>query len=201
MYGAMKEGANVGNIEAAIFPFTPFALYIIKIFMQMSRSIIDKDKLYTLLCNIKKKWLVFSVLTFIFIVVICMYSTINHQKIKQYYYTYQSRLFAQQEMSNWINENFSGKTIAISTHNYEIYNGTNINVSTDLSTEDFFDMAQLVTDKELDYISDNLKWDVIVTNETYRENRWPKTFDDYQALDPSEYPNNLPNIYVYIRKE
>lgn len=198
MYGAAKEGANEGNMEASIIVFMPFVVYMFLYYIKVMKDVFDKEKCMAKVSGIKNicalKWGigVLALVIYISLVSSCV------EQIKIYKTVYETRKYEQQKVAAWMNENYQGEKIAMTSHYYEVFNDADVDISTDFSTAYVFYMAELITDENLQEIREKEDWEVIITISAYGHQTWPKTFEGYRLLSPEESPTTLP-ICIYVK--
>lgn len=204
MYGAAKDGANDGNMEAAIIAFMPFVLLIIQKAFIFAKNHIDVNGL---LCSINEmkhkdnlKALVCSILIFVFFRDLGLLAVKTKHEIIQF----KNRIAVQKEFSNWLTENYKGKNIAYNAINYELLNDAEIKKTTDFYTFYVWKMGNLVSDEDLKAISEKESWDLIIAWPGLDDARFPITFGNFRRLPQSEYPD-VTQFYgnpveVFVRK-
>ena len=186
MYGSAKEGANQGNMEAAIIALLPFVLILIEKFYSYFLSLFNFNKLTNdLNDNILLKKILSSFILVFLVFFICFIGINSGKKISTYF----QRLEKQKEFSIWLTQNFKEKNVAYNTITYEILNYADIKKKTDLYTVLVWNMAGLLSDKQLKEISEKEAWDVIITGKGLDDAMFPLTFENFHKIDQSQYPD------------
>lgn len=197
MYGSAKEGANQGNMEAAIIALMPLALIGAKLgYYNFKEKVLIGKFFYTDSGkNVKMHFCVFLCLTSI---IIFTPRIIRNSK------SYRERITQEERFSQWLTQNYGGKHVTYNVYSYETLNGASVIKKSDLHTAYVWQMGELMPDDKLITISETECWDVIITLPGYDENVWPKTFSKYRKLNKNDYPDMSPvygdNFEVYIIK-
>lgn len=205
MFGAAKQGANTGNMEAAIIAFMPLVLCFIEKFYKYIKGILHREKYDGIFAdNVFRKKMKFvslcgSIILCLLINVVAIKSTITCL------WKYNERLAAESEFSKWISECYPECNVAYNTITYELLNHATVNKTTDLYTVSVWEMGKLIEDDDLKRIAEEEKWDVIITWPGLNDTKWPKTFEDFKKLEIEKYPNLKDyygeNVEVFARYE
>ena len=198
MYGSAKQGANQGNMEAAIIALMPFALKGSKcVYDIINEKISIGIHRYTYLAKQKVKYY-FGLCLCLICVAFFTPRIINNL------YAYNDRKMLEEKFSQWLTQNYNGRNVSYNVYSYEALNGASITKKTDLHTAYVWQMGELMSDDKLKTISETESWDVIITLPGHDENVWPKTFSEYRKLNQNEYPDMSAvygdNFEVYINK-
>ncbi len=189
MYGAAKDGANSGNMEAGLIALMPFCLIVMKCGYNYFKKYIDTKGIANSISSINNKRLVYSV----FSIFICLAVILFSGKVLLYSYhqlsMYKQRRLVEKEFVDWLNSNYKGKNVAYNTIVYELLNGADVHKTTDLYTFLVWGMGGLVTDEDLQAISEKESWDVIITRDGIDESRYPITFSNFRQLPETLYPD------------
>lgn len=204
MYGAAKEGANTGNMEAAIISFMPFALIMAEKSYYYFLNVVDTAKINFDIKEMKSFKVVKSTLIILCIVGAFGGYALLCRSIKKQYISYNKRIESQNNFSCWLNEKYAGRNVAYNTISYELLNKANINKKSDLYTAAVWEMGDLLSDEELRNISIEENWDIVITYPGLDEKKFPLTFDRFYKLQQKKYPD-LSEFYgspieVFIKK-
>ena len=195
MYGTAKEGSNEGNIEASIIAFMPFAIvalvYIIKVCAIKYRNVTEY------------KGFVYGMKTILFIscILITSYSIIL---VGQNISKFQNRISQQKNFAHWLNSRYPNAKVTYFCGLYELLNNTVVNKKTDLHLVTHYVLGNYINDEKLSLLSQNDRWDVIITIPEIGEKQFPKTFTYFRKLNDSDYPTDYVGAWkrvdVYVRK-
>lgn len=197
MLGSAKEGANWGNIDAAIIVFLPFAVKSV-LFTYVYINDVLKSK-FSLRLN-KRVYIASSIIVMLLCIIIISHSIIS---ISNNYDIYRNRIEQEKAFSKWLSINFKGKNVAYNTESYEILNKADVIKKTDLYTTYVYCMGNILNDEKLHSISDKEEWDVIITTSDYGASKWPQTFSKFILLEKDKYPSIESfgeTVDVYVRR-
>lgn len=199
MYGAAKDGANQGNMEAAIITFMPFVLILCKNFILYIKTLFNFEKISDD-CNSlnAKKMLKICIFSCLLIFFLGGSSFIILKTIKAYS-VYKQRIAKEKEFSSWLTENYKNKNIAYTTIAYELLNGSDIHKTSDFYTICVWELAKLISDNKLKDIAEQESWDLIITWQGLDDTTYPLTFENFRRLDESEYPDVSESYYKPIK--
>lgn len=181
MFGSIKDGANNGNIEAAMIALLPYALtaaYAMRDFTFAGRQMNPATW-----SNGTQKLLAGAMVLF------C--STLLGRSAKQVP-AYFARCSDQQMMIEWLDEHHRGQDIALCSTYYFYGKDASIRPSTDFMTMEMFDMAGWPTEDEAQKLYETYRWPVIVT--VFKEKhpaKYPNIFKDYRQSHDSKIPKEL----------
>lgn len=205
IYGSAKEGANAGNMEAAIVTVMPFVLItVVKLFVHM-KGMVNIDKMKDGLATLKAKkffhMAVVAISSAMYIAVVLAFIYQTDIRMNQF----SERIKLQNEFSEWLSAHYGGKKVAYNTITYELFHNASVDKAADLYTATVWEMGGLINDEKLHEMSTGEKWDVIVTWSGFDDTKWPKTFREFQKTDSGLYPD-LSRFYgsqveVYVRNE
>ena len=200
MYGAAKDGANEGNMEAAIITFMPFTLIIVKNIFNYIPQIIHFDKMVNDFVQLKYIKFLQRVTAIMVIFALLSLLGLCGYKVTKFI----ARRNAEKAFSSWLTKNFEGKNVAYNSIFYEVLNNAKVHKTTDFYTSGVWQMAKLNSDKQLKELSQKEAWDVILAMPELSSNKWPKTFERFDKVSDKDYPDfkkfyGFP-IEVYIKR-
>ena len=195
-YGGAKEGSNSGNFEVALIAFMPFVLKSIEFLYILIKDYLEKKQLYLNNGPVLKN----TIITMICSIAILVSSLFIAKNISQF----QLRLDDQNRFSQWLSINFEDKNVAYNAKIYEILKSAKINKTTDLYISAQYLMGSLISDEEMNSISQKEDWDIIITTAGSDAKEWPETFSRFVKMDSNRYPELSiygDNIEVFIKKD
>lgn len=191
LYPALREGANMGDIEAAVFPMAPYVIltifYIIKI---TSKSKIINELKNFIIIRMQNKNIrnvvipIMSIALVIGLIYGISYGVRSIDRINRNYKLYIQRLNDEKFIANWLEENYAHKKVAYISYKYELLNNTSLIKSTDLLTYGNFSHGTYLTVADIENMQKNENWDLIITlEEDNLKDKWPNVFKHYKLVN------------------
>lgn len=199
LYGGKKQGSDTGNIDVALIAQAPFVgitvselLYKVKRHIQFDSGAVKEWKrpvflegcVYLFLAALMILWARST------------YTTIINDKVQ-----YDARKVDQDTVSEWLNENYPGGSIAVHSHYYYWLNKADVDISTDFYYVNAFAMADMLTMDDIKNAYDKYNWDLIIFK-TYDFPAPPSEWDfaNYKKIDGVPITDIIP-LDVYVKEE
>ena len=197
LVGTAKDGANVGNVEAAIIALMPFVVLSFERLINMTRLFVIK------ILSLKSYGLLKETVTSLCVCACLFLLTFSFYSISRNYSNFRQRIKDQITFSKWLNDNYKDCNIAYSSSEYDMICHSEVNLKTDLFIALHYAYGDNISDKDILKMSQDEKWDAIITRPSILKKRYPILLDYFERskenIPRSSAGGEMADVFIRTR--